>query len=61
MYSSLNQHKIISSEIENTVVESTIDGLENSYIFSLNSEKEIERLTEAATEKLHSYAEIERM
>lgn len=61
MYSSLNQHKIISSEIENTVVESTIDGLENSYIFSLNSEKEIERLTEAAIEKLHSYAEIERM
>ena len=61
MYSSLNQHKIISSEIENTVVESTIDGLENSYIFSLNSEKEIERLTEAAIEKLQSYAEIERM
>ena len=43
------------------MVESTIDGLENSYIFSLNSEKEIERLTEAAIEKLQSYAEIERM
>ena len=58
---SLKKNEIISFEIEKKLVDSTMRGLKNECIFALDSQNEIERLTEAIITRLQNYVEIERV